>query len=185
MNRNVQPTWRTWPRFSRRRRPASSGEPFVPGLSFRAAPGPLLAVAGLSGGAGASVLAYLIAVTAARESSVPVLVADTGGSTGGLSCHAGVSAPRTLADIAQRIAAEEPLTGALWAEGEHGLRVLASAPQFTVDGDRDAILRVLKTPVRPTASRSRTRAPSRAAPSTPRSPPRPMSPGRCPRAPTA
>ncbi len=143
MNRDVQPIWRTWPRFSRRRRSASGGERFVPGLSFRAAPGPLLAVAGLSGGAGASVLAYLIAVTAARESSVPVLVVDTGGPTGGLASHAGVSAPRTLADIAQRIAAEEPVTGALWADGEHGLRVLAGVPQFTVDGDRDAILHVL------------------------------------------
>ena len=113
------------------------------GLSFRQAPGPLLAVAGLSGGAGASVLAYLTAVTAARESSAPVIVLDTGGPTAGLAGHAGVSAPLTLADVAQRIAAHEPVTGALWAEGEHGLRVLAGVPQFTVDGERDAILRVL------------------------------------------
>ncbi len=144
MNSNVQSTWRVWPRASRRRGGASDGEPFVPGLSFRKAPGPLLAVAGLSGGAGASVLAYLIAVTAARQSSAPVLVVDTGGPTGGLAAHAGVSAPRTLADIAERIAAQEPVTGALWADGEHGLRVLAGVPQFTVDGDRDAILRVLR-----------------------------------------
>jgi Flp pilus assembly CpaE family ATPase len=136
---DVKPTWRT----SRRRQHANSGEPLLAGLSFQRAPGPLLAVAGLSGGAGASVLAYLIAVTAARESSVPVLVADTGGPTGGLAVHAGVSAPRTLADIAQRIAADDPVTGAMWADGEHGLRVLAGSPQFTVDGDRDAILRVL------------------------------------------
>ena len=143
MRSNVQHPWHTWRRFSRRRRSASSGEPFVPGLSFAATPGPLLAVAGLSGGAGTSVLAYLIAVTAARESSAPVLVVDTGGPTAGLASHAGVSAPRTLADIAERIAAEEPVTGALWADGEHGLRVLAGVPQFTVNGDRDAILRVL------------------------------------------
>lgn len=143
MSSSTQTTWRTWPRSLRRGRDASSGEPFVSGLSFRDVPGPLLAVAGLSGGAGASVLAYLIAVTAARESNAPVLVADTGGPTGGLASHAGVSAPLTLADIAQRIAAGEPVTGALWAQGEHGLRVLAGVPQFTVDADREAVLRVL------------------------------------------
>ena len=123
--------------------PRAAASPSFPACRSQQAPGPLLAVAGLSGGAGASVLAYLIAVTAARESSAPVLVVDTGGPTGGLASHAGVSAPRTLADIAERIAAEEPVTGALWADGEHGLRVLAGAPQFTVDGDRDAVLRVL------------------------------------------
>lgn len=143
MSSSAQPTWLTRLRSLRWRPGASSDEPFVCSLSFREAPGPLLAVAGLCGGAGASVLAYLIAVTAARESSAPVLVADTGGSTGGLAAHAGVSAPLTLADIAQRLTAEEPVKGALWADGEHGLRVLAGVPQFTVDGERDAVLRVL------------------------------------------
>ena len=138
-----QASWRTWPRGSRRSADANNARPFVSGLSFGQAPGPLLAVAGLSGGAGASVLAYLIAVTAARESSAPVLVLDTGGPTAGLAGHAGVCAPLTLTDIAQRIAAQEPVTGALWAEGEHGLRVLAGVPQFTLDGERDAVLRVL------------------------------------------
>jgi len=142
MTFDAHPAWRLWLRWLRPGSGVSGGERFSV-LSFREAPGPLLAVAGLSGGAGASVLAYLIAVTAARESSAPVLVTDTGGPTGGLASHAGISSPRTLADIAQQLAACEPLTGGLWAEGEHGLRVLASAPQFTVDGDRDAILRIL------------------------------------------
>jgi len=143
MSPNATSATRTWPRCWRRRGAASSGEPSVPALCFRRAPGPLLAVAGLSGGAGASVLAYLIAVTAAVQSSAPVLVIDAGGPTGGLAAHAGVSARLTLADIAERIAADEPVTGALWADGEHGLRVLAGVPQFTVDPNRDAVLRVL------------------------------------------
>jgi Flp pilus assembly CpaE family ATPase len=143
MSLNKPSTWRT--RLSRRRDGAanSSGELFVSGLSFRQAPGPLLVVAGLSGGAGASVLAYLIAVTAARESSAPVLVADTGGPTGGLAAHAGVCAPRTLAEISERLAAGDPITGGLWADAQHGLRVLAGAPQFTVRGDREETRRVL------------------------------------------
>jgi hypothetical protein len=138
-----QRTWRIWRRGSRWRGYANNGEPFVSALSFREAPGPVLAVAGLSGGAGASVLAYLIAATAARESSAPVLVVDTGGPTGGLASYAGVSAPLTLADIAERLAAGEPVGGPLWAEGKHGLRVLAGVPQFTVDGRGPEILRVL------------------------------------------
>lgn len=130
-------------RGSRWRRYASSAGPLVHGLSFRQAPGPLLAVVGLSGGSGASVLAYLIAVTAARESSAPVMVADTGGPTGGLASYAAVSARMTLADIAERLARGEPVAGPLWAEGKAGLRVLASVPQFTVDGNEAEVSRVL------------------------------------------
>jgi len=132
-------TQRLW----RRARAASSVELSVLGLSFRRAPGPMLAVAGLSGGAGASTLAYLIAATAAAQSTAPILVADTGGPTGGLAAHTGVRAPRTLAEITERLAAGEQLTGSLWAEGEHGLRVLAAQPQFTVHGEREQIRRVL------------------------------------------
>jgi hypothetical protein len=72
------------------------------------------------------------------------MVADTGGPTGGLACHAGVIAPLTLVDVAERVARAEPVTGGeLWAHGEYGLRVLAARPQFTIDTDRDAILGVL------------------------------------------
>lgn len=132
-----------WRRASLRPAPANSGALDIPGLAFHQPPGPLLVVAGLSGGAGASVLAYLIAATAARQSSGPVLVGDTGGPTAGLAAHAGVTSPRTLVDIAERIDREEAVTGGLWAHGENGLRVLAGAPQFTVDASREAILRVL------------------------------------------
>jgi hypothetical protein len=122
---------------------ASGSALSVPGLSFAHAPGPSFAVVGLAGGAGASVLAYLTAVTAAKQSTAPVIVADIGGSTGGLAAHAGVAAPRTLAEIAESIDAGEPPSGTLWAQGEGGLRVLAGAPQFTVEASRDAVQRVL------------------------------------------
>lgn len=132
-----------WPPASQRHAHANSAALYIPGLAFHDPPGPLLVVAGLSGGAGASVLAYLIAATAARQSSGPVLVVDTGGPTAGLAAHAGVSAPRTLVEIAERIDHAEPVTGNLWAQGENGLRVLAGAPQFTVDASREAIQRVV------------------------------------------
>jgi Flp pilus assembly CpaE family ATPase len=103
----------------------------------------LLQVVGLCGGAGASTLACLIAATAAAQSKGRVLVCDTGGPTAGLALYTGVSAPRTLADAAQRLAAGEPLTGGLYAATDGGLRVIAGDPQFTIAGDTAGLRRVL------------------------------------------
>jgi Flp pilus assembly CpaE family ATPase len=100
--------------------------------------GPLLAVCGLCGGAGTSTLAYLLASYAAREGAGLVLVADTGGPGGGLSCYAGVSAPRSLTDAAEYVASGLP-TGQLVATTDDGLRVLATEPQFTPQCARDGI----------------------------------------------
>src|SRR5438105_3052411 len=84
-------------------------------------PGPLLAVCGVCGGAGASTLAYLIALAAARARRQPVLVADTGGPTGGLAALAGVEAPRSLPELADHIAAGlTPRTG-LYATDRSGV----------------------------------------------------------------
>lgn len=91
--------------------------------------GPLLAVCGCCGGAGASTLAYLVALAAARERSEPVLVADTGGTGGGLAYYAGVAAPHTLAEIAERVAAGLS-PGRPYAAASEGLRVLATGPRF-------------------------------------------------------
>lgn len=140
MNLNPYPGWR---RSSHRRAPASDGEPFAAGLSFHALPGPLLAVAGLSGGAGASVLAYLIAATAAAHSRAPVLLADTGGPTAGLAAYTATSSPQTLAGLSERLARDEVIPAGFWGLGEYGLRVLAGDPQFSVPGDEAAIRRVL------------------------------------------
>jgi MinD-like ATPase involved in chromosome partitioning or flagellar assembly len=132
------------PRASTRRRRAGSVRwRSVPGLSFAQTPGPLLQVVGLCGGAGASTLACLTAATAAAQSKGRVLVCDTGGPTAGLALYTGVSAPRTLADAAQRLAAGEPLTGGLYAATDGGLRVIAGDPQFTITGDTIGLRRVL------------------------------------------
>jgi Flp pilus assembly CpaE family ATPase len=100
--------------------------------------GPLLAVCGLCGGAGTSTLAYLLASYAVREGSGLVLVADTGGPGGGLSCYAGISAPRSLTDAAEYVAGGLP-TGQLVATTDAGLRVLATEPQFTAQCAREGI----------------------------------------------
>ena len=50
-------------------------------------------------------LAYLIALAAARQWTDPVLVADTGGPSGGLAACAGVEVPRSLGELAEQLAA--------------------------------------------------------------------------------
>ena len=93
--------------------------------------GPLLAVCGLAGGAGVTTLSYLIALAAVRQSSDPVLVADTGGPSGGLAACAGVEVPRSLAELAEQLAAGVQLGGGIYATGLDGLRVLATGPEFS------------------------------------------------------
>ena len=72
-----------------------------------------------------------------------MLVCDTGGPTAGLAVYAGVKARRTLADAADLVAGTEPLTGGLFALDEHGVRVIAGDPQFTVHGEKAGVQRVL------------------------------------------
>jgi MinD-like ATPase involved in chromosome partitioning or flagellar assembly len=100
--------------------------------------GRLLAVCGLCGGAGTSTLAYLVALAAARSHPDSVLVADTGGPTGGLSCYAGVETPRSVAELSEHALAG-PSTGLAVATGSHGVRVLATGPRFTAERAPDGI----------------------------------------------
>lgn len=93
--------------------------------------GPLLALSGLTGGAGTTTLAYLIALAAARQSSGSVLVADTGGPSGGLAACAGVEVPRSLGELAEQVAATDSVGSGIYATGQDGLRVLAAGPEFS------------------------------------------------------
>ena len=95
--------------------------------------GPMLAVCGLAGGAGATTLAYLVALAAAEQDDGPVLVADTGGPSGGLAALAGVETSHSLVELAAHIAGHRPLEGGVYATGPSGVRVLATAPEFTND----------------------------------------------------
>ncbi len=93
---------------------------------------------GLCGGAGASTLALLLALKVTRDGAVPVLVADTGGPSGGLSCYAGVAAPHSLDEAAEHVASGLP-TGQLVASTDEGLRVLATEPRVGAQCARDGI----------------------------------------------
>jgi Flp pilus assembly CpaE family ATPase len=94
--------------------------------------GRLLAVCGLCGGAGASTLAYLVALAAARTHPGSVLVADTGGPTGGLSSYAGVEVSRSLAELSAQSAAG-PRTALEVETSSDGVQVLAAGPRFTAE----------------------------------------------------
>jgi MinD-like ATPase involved in chromosome partitioning or flagellar assembly len=104
--------------------------------------GPLLAVCGLSGGAGTSTLAYLIARFIAREQSNPVLVCDTGGPDGGLAHYAGVATPRSLVELAEQVTAGLP-AGRVYVTAADGVRVLATGPRFAPGCARDGVKLVL------------------------------------------
>ena len=101
--------------------------------------GPLLAVCGLAGGAGVTTLSYLIALAAVRQWTDPVLVADTGGPSGGLAAYAGVEVERSLGELAQQLAAGVPLGGGIYATGRDGLRVIATRPEFSSRPDDDQV----------------------------------------------
>jgi Flp pilus assembly CpaE family ATPase len=96
-------------------------------LAFHGLGGPLVAVCGLTGGAGASTLAYLLARRAAPNSSGPVLVAELG-AAGGLAALAGRASPLGLAELAQA-ASENASVTEPFAQLEHDLRLVASAPR--------------------------------------------------------
>ena len=116
----------------------ASNNQLAPAISAGGRRGPLLAVCGLSGGAGASTLAYLTALAAARSTTGAVLLADTGGPGGGISRYAGVETPRSLSEVSELLAASLPV-GQLLATTSDGLRVLATGPRLAADCARDGI----------------------------------------------
>ncbi|WP_028064624.1 hypothetical protein [Solirubrobacter soli] len=90
---------------------------------------PLLAVCGVCGGAGASTISALIASAAAANGHV--LVADTGGPSGGLSARTGVQTPWSLPEAAELLVRDPDLARRLWATeriGPFERRIVAAAP---------------------------------------------------------
>ena len=88
-------------------------------------------------------LAYLVALAAARQSTEPVLVADTGGPSGGLAGLAGVEAPRSLPELASHLKPALRCGDGLYAIGPAGVRVLASGPEFTSSCPHEQLERIL------------------------------------------
>jgi hypothetical protein len=99
----------------------------VCGLTFERPGGPLVAVAGLAGGAGTTTLALLLARQAARESTAPVLVTELSAERPGLAVLAGRAGRISLPELARRVA-DGDLRAEPFLEIEPGLRLIASTP---------------------------------------------------------
>jgi hypothetical protein len=107
-----------------RRTRAAADRQALDGLAFHTPGGPLVAVCGLVGGAGASTLAYLLARRAARHSSVPVLLAELH-ERGALAALAGAAAPLALRELADAVE-QQRQPKRPFAELAGGLRLVAS-----------------------------------------------------------
>jgi Flp pilus assembly CpaE family ATPase len=112
-------------------------------LSFDEQAGPVVAIAALCGGAGASTLTYLAGAAAARDSTAPILAIDAGGPTGGLAFYADVEAPYSLAQLAALAANGEQPAVYPFAQAQHGVRVLATGPHTPGEVQPEAIQRVI------------------------------------------
>ena len=99
------------------------------GLGFSGADGPLIAVAGLCGGAGASLFSYLLAVASARESHGRVLLCDLGGPAATISTYAQLESDFSIPQASRYIAAKSRPPGRPFVEAANGLRLICRAPE--------------------------------------------------------
>jgi Flp pilus assembly CpaE family ATPase len=113
----------------RRRRGAS----VAAGPRFDRLNGPLVAVCGLVGGAGASTLALALGRHAATQSSAPVLLTETAPERGGLAVLTSRASPLCLRELAAQLAAGHQPAEA-FVELERGLRLVAAPPRVAAPG---------------------------------------------------
>jgi cellulose biosynthesis protein BcsQ len=119
----------------------SYGTP-VCGLAFNELGGPLVAVCGLTGGAGTSTLALLLARQAAAESSAPVLLTEADPLRPGLAVLAGCATPRPLIALARELD-DDRVPGETFLELAPRLRLIAAAPQPCASPSPDALRALL------------------------------------------
>lgn len=123
--------------------PARHGMATSCGLTFDEPGGPLVAVCALVGGSGASTIAFALARQAARESTAPVLLAESDARRAGLAVLAGQASPlcllRLARDVADGRAPERP-----FIELDPGLRMIASAPHAVTSPEPAEIRALLR-----------------------------------------
>ena len=98
------------------------------GLAFDELGGPVVAVCGLTGGAGTTTLALLLARHAAAASRAPILLSEADPRHAGLTALAGRATAHPLPDLAQQIALDTPPKEA-FVELQPGLRLVAATPR--------------------------------------------------------
>jgi hypothetical protein len=113
------------------------------GLAFDEPRGPLVAVCGLVGGAGASTLALCLARQAAHESAAPVLLTELAASSAGLAVLAGQASAVSLCGLAQQVA-DGQTPGRPFVELEPRLRLLASLPSHEAETEPEHLRALLR-----------------------------------------
>ena len=113
------------------------------GLAFDEPGGPLIAVCGLVGGAGASTLALCLARQAAHESAAPVLLTELAASSAGLAVLAGQASALSLGGLAQQVADGQTPARA-FVELEPRLRLLASPPLHDAETEPEHLRALLR-----------------------------------------
>jgi cellulose biosynthesis protein BcsQ len=119
-------------------RAARAGHAGERALAFDTVGGPVVAICGLTGGAGTSTLALLLARQAASDSAAPILLAETDPMRAGLAVLTGRATPRPLLALAQDVIDDRQPTDA-FVELEHGLRLIAAEPQPATATPRGAL----------------------------------------------
>jgi Flp pilus assembly CpaE family ATPase len=104
--------------------------------------GPLIAVCGLVGGAGASTLALALAHHAAAHSSAPILLTETSPERGGLAILTRRASPLCLRELAGELAAGQQPAEA-FVELNPRLRLVAATPRHTPTTSHDQLTQVL------------------------------------------
>jgi Flp pilus assembly CpaE family ATPase len=121
---------RVWPSTRVDRTHAAPAREGVSALRFEGPGGPLLVLAGVCGGAGTTMLSYLVAVASARASRAPVLLADLGGPGAAVSAYTRVESTHSVPRLADHVAHGRRLPRQPFETASDGLRVLASRPEF-------------------------------------------------------
>lgn len=123
-------------------RPMRRAETAPGALAFDALGGPLVAICGLTGGAGTSTIALQLATQAAQDSDAPVLLTEQDARRPGLAAITGSATPRALAALARELAHERPPADA-FTELDHGLRLIAAARAADLHADPAAVRSLL------------------------------------------
>jgi MinD-like ATPase involved in chromosome partitioning or flagellar assembly len=100
--------------------------------------GPLVAVCGLTGGAGTSTLALLLAHQAAADSGVAILLSEADPLHGGLAALTGRATPQSLIELARDVA-EHNAPAETFVELERGLRLIAAQPRRCPPASADVV----------------------------------------------
>jgi MinD-like ATPase involved in chromosome partitioning or flagellar assembly len=113
------------------------------GLAFDELGGPVVAVCGMTGGAGTTTIASCLARRAAAESAAPVLLTESDHHRSGLAVLARCATAHSLAELALRVS-EDEIPAEPFVELAPGLRLIAAEPRTAARADAPVLCALLR-----------------------------------------